>query len=633
MAGGVAAGAGLALALGLGHTPRAQASAVSSTAAPAISVVGNQLESAGTPVQLRGVNSNAYQDCGGGQTFYDTTFPADPDDDFADQPVNPYSVAVMRSWGINAVRLAVNEDCWLGEPTAANGSPTSATLPDRCATYASPEMCETAAGYRTALERYVALLSASGLYVVIDLQNTAPPGDAATSGIDYFPDAADAPTFWHQVASAFAAEPNVLFDLAGEWAAGPYGGPYYAAGTFGYTAADAGENWSDDDIWNCWRNGCDQVPSLYGGTFETAGVQTLIDTIRSTGATNPIVLGSPDYTLGYGERDCGSAASTPCWQAYAPSDPDGQLVYDAHLYDFSFGPLSTDADGAADPTTAQEDTAVSGAEDYLDDLLVPIARTYPVMLGELGEVSCQAGDAPFVPAVLSAVDQAESQDGVAISVFGWTWDTNTDNGDQIAGGWQCPTGEYGTGGPLLISDYDGAPTAMGQVFEHWFQAKDPGHPAPPASPDATAGVTTATAPAATSPAMTEPATTAPATTAPPVTSTVPTGPVASVANGPATTYPAPAAPVAKTPPRITVDGTTLVCAGGVFRDAGAARARFSWYDARSGRKLAGPERSDRLARTRVRGHAIYCRETVGAASARSTARRIPDRVRVVRSTG
>jgi hypothetical protein len=79
-------------------------------------------------------------------------------------------------------------------------------------------------------------------------------------------------------------------------------------------------------------------------------------------------------------------------------------------------------------------------------------------------------------------------------------------------------------------------------------------------------------------------------------------------------------------PHISVSAGQLVCGGGVFHSAGAARASFSWYDASSGRKLAGPARSDRLARTHVRGHAVYCRETVGAASARSGVIRVPARI-------
>jgi endoglucanase len=224
----------LAVCLGLmlGVLVGGPASAMAS-GPPVISVVGTQLSSAGVSVQLRGVNRGAYSGCSG-NAVYDATFApfGDPDDDFADGPVNQWTVDVMKSWGINAVRLPVNESCWLGEPTAADAVAGQTPQPSECETYA-PSVCETAADYRQSVEDYVDLLGANGLYVIVDLQDTAPPGYAADQ-VDHYPDAANAPTFWSQAAAAFGADPYVLFDLTGEIGAGPYDG--HGSGTAGSTA-------------------------------------------------------------------------------------------------------------------------------------------------------------------------------------------------------------------------------------------------------------------------------------------------------------------------------------------------------------------------------------------------------------
>ena len=65
---------------------------------------GNAIvDSAGRVIQLRGVNrSGAEYACAEGWGFFDG-----PTDD-------PASIAAMKSWHVNAVRLPMNEDCWLG---------------------------------------------------------------------------------------------------------------------------------------------------------------------------------------------------------------------------------------------------------------------------------------------------------------------------------------------------------------------------------------------------------------------------------------------------------------------------------------------------------------------------------------
>jgi aryl-phospho-beta-D-glucosidase BglC (GH1 family) len=55
----------------------------------------------------------------------------------------------MKDWGINAVRISLNEACWNSER------------------YVNPAYA--GARYRSVIEVYVKLLTARGLYVILDL--------------------------------------------------------------------------------------------------------------------------------------------------------------------------------------------------------------------------------------------------------------------------------------------------------------------------------------------------------------------------------------------------------------------------------------------------------------------------------
>src|ERR671922_238428 len=97
------------------------------------------------PVRLLGVNrSGAEYACVGGHGFFAG-------------PTDRRAIAAMTAWRINAVRVPLNEHCWLG----INGAPS--------------EYSHTR--YQRAIKAYVARLHRAGLYVVLDLHWSA-PGDA-----------------------------------------------------------------------------------------------------------------------------------------------------------------------------------------------------------------------------------------------------------------------------------------------------------------------------------------------------------------------------------------------------------------------------------------------------------------------
>jgi len=236
-------------------------------------VEGKRLvNSAGDVVVLHGVNraGTEYKCVGGG---------IPPGGGIFDGPDDAASVVAIKSWRANAVRIGLNEDCWLG----INGVP---------AEYAG-------SSYQRAIADYVSLLNANGLYAILQLHWSA-PGSTLADAQQPMPDLEHAGTFWSQVAGTFKSNTAVIFDLFNE--------PYPDDGADSAAA------------WTCWRDGgrCRGVP------FEAAGMQLLVDVVRATGATNVIALGGLRWSNYLSE-----------WLVYRPSDPLNNLVAAWHAYDFN----------------------------------------------------------------------------------------------------------------------------------------------------------------------------------------------------------------------------------------------------------------------------------------------------------
>ena len=191
-----------------------------------------------------------------------------------DGPSDAASVAVLKTWNINIVRLPVNEDCWLG----INGVQIGGTA------------------YQTAIVNYVNLLTASNMAAIIDLQWAA-PGTTVADQLTPMPDADHAPTFWTSVANTFKGNGSVIFDLFNE--------PY------------PDNNNNSIAAWNCLLNGgtCSGVP------YTAAGTQTLVNAIRATGSTNIVMVPGVQYTNVLDQ-----------WQQYRPTDPANALVASWHSY-------------------------------------------------------------------------------------------------------------------------------------------------------------------------------------------------------------------------------------------------------------------------------------------------------------
>ncbi|HEY2716926.1 MAG TPA: cellulase family glycosylhydrolase [Solirubrobacterales bacterium] len=289
---------------------------------PALSVSGNRLVDAnGNTVRLLGVNRVSPE--------YACTFGeigSGPEAGFPGyNPLTPADAAAIAAWHPTAVRVPLNEDCWLGQ----NGMPTQGL---------------SAATYREAIVAYVGYLHARGLYAILDLHWSNPLNLPSGEGLHPMPDQ-QAPAFWKSVAEAFAGDGAVVFDAFNE--------PYDPA-----THGDP----SHPVSWSCWRDGGCQVPAAPdtqppnpGQTYTATGMQQIVSAIRSTGSRQPIMLGGLEY-----------ANDLSGWLAHEPTDPAGALLASFHNY------------------SGQE----CDDEACWNGTVAPVAAAVPVLTGEFGETDC-----------------------------------------------------------------------------------------------------------------------------------------------------------------------------------------------------------------------------------------------------
>ncbi|HZL20913.1 MAG TPA: cellulase family glycosylhydrolase, partial [Polyangia bacterium] len=187
---------------------------------------------------------------------------------------NMATITAMLAWKINAVRIPLNEDCWL----SLNGVSSKAS----------------GAAYQSAILTWVNLLLQNGIYPILDLHWTENNGAKAT-GQQPMPDAAHGPAFWSSVAAAYANSPKVIFDLFNE--------PYPDNNT--------------DGGWSCWKNG----GTCTGVGYQVAGMQSLVTAVRGAGANNLILVAGIEY-----------ANDLSQWLQNEPSDPANNLAVSWHVY-------------------------------------------------------------------------------------------------------------------------------------------------------------------------------------------------------------------------------------------------------------------------------------------------------------
>ena len=330
------------------------AAASGPAATAGLHVSGNQLlDGAGQPLVLHGVDrSGSEYACIQGFGFFDG-------------PSDAASVQAIAAWHTNAVRVPLNEDCWLG----INAAPAA----------------YSGAAYRSAIAAYVDLLNQSGLVAILDLHWTA-AGSGQSTGQTQMADADHAPAFWSSVAATFKSNSSVIFDL--------YNEPH-------------------DISWACWRDG----GSNCGTGYTVAGMQSMVDAVRASGANNVLMLGGLAY-----------ANDLSQWLAYRPTDPRHNLIAAWHVYNFN---------------------ACNNAGCY-DSQVAPVAQQVPLVAGEIGENDCAHG---FIDGLMVWLDAHNA------GYVGWAWNTQA-----------CASF------PSLISDYSGTPTNFGIGLKNHLAALDSGGP-------------------------------------------------------------------------------------------------------------------------------------------------------------
>jgi endoglucanase len=335
--------------------------------APQLQVSGNELvNTSGQAVLLHGVDrSGTEYECVQGNGIFDG-------------PNDQASITAMKEWGVNAVRVPLNEACWNGESYVDSA-------------YAG-------ANYQSAIESYVQLLNENGIVAILDLHWTDGAYSGPSSGCGSaeavcqkpMPDAAESVPFWSSVASAFKGNDAVVFDLFNE--------PY----------PERADNDDETEGWQCWLNG---GSDCVGIGYPVAGMQTLVNTVRDTGANNVIMLGGLEY-----------ANDLTQWLQYEPTDPDHDLTASWHSYNFN----------------------TCDTESCWTSQVAPVAASVPVVAGEIGENDC-AGT--YIDPLTTWLESEN------ISFLAWAWNAD----------FNCSSG------PGLITDYNGDPTPYGAAYQAILQ--------------------------------------------------------------------------------------------------------------------------------------------------------------------
>lgn len=343
-----------------------------------LSVVTGTIEAAGSSLSVR-IVGNHFVD-GNGRTVRllgvnrsGTEYECMANNGFFDGPSDANSIAAMARWNIDAVRVPLNEDCWLG----INGAPAA----------------YSGLSYRNAIAAYVNRLHQAGMYAIVDLHWNAQgslPADGKTGQGRDMADLDHAPAYWSSVATFFRSDHGVIFDLFNE--------PH-------------------DISWDCWLHGC--TVSDGTGTWQAAGMQTLLNAVRATGATNVITLSSDGW-----------GGDIPQWINYRPNDPVRQTAAGWHVY--------------------YPETWWSDPSRWSQGVTPVLAAGIPIVATELGEHDCAGGWLnQFLP-------WADSR---GLSYTAWTWDNWPD----------CSN-------PVLITDYSGTPTGYGVAFRDHLRSLAGFHP-------------------------------------------------------------------------------------------------------------------------------------------------------------
>jgi endoglucanase len=322
-------------------------------------------------------------------------------------PSNPWSGqtgtpepdwALFKSWGINIVRIPLNEASWNGgtcvDAVGAFGGPAG-----------NQRKTDPGNNYQATVKAAVSAAGAHGLLVILDLHWSA-PGPWCPLAQNAQADEDHSIAFWHQVATTFQGNLGVVFELFNE--------------PFGDGMA------SGQDGWRVLRDGGHFTKFATGGTpnsmayeWKAAGMQQLLETIRSTGANNVVLAPGVNYT-----------SDLSRWVEYALRDPQHQLGVAWHAY----------AKYGAEYGSSDYSQPNYGAQSYRSAQAI-VAAGWPVLITEFGDRNTPGTpSAPFASTLLPKVD------AMGIGYLGWAWDVwpTAPANVLIKDGYGTPTDGYGT---------------------------------------------------------------------------------------------------------------------------------------------------------------------------------------------
>jgi hypothetical protein len=278
------------------------------------------------------------------------------------------NTATITYWSVNSVRLPLSEDIWL------HGQ--------------SSESC-SATQYRALIKQTVDTFTALKLNVILDLHWSDAGGKSAQGGGPWSMPDADSVLFWKQVASIYKSYSNVLFEL--------YNEPHPPS-------------------WSCWIGPCSITDKTYSNdcrctkklTFNSVGMQALVDAVRKAGATNLVLVAGMDW--GY------DLSQITRYQIKGTN-----VVYDTHLYPYP-----------------------NKQPNSWDSAFGTLSKKYAVISAESGEYDCGTS---YMRSLLTYFDAHK------IGWIAWAW---------VVAGSPCTY-------PQLVQNYKGTPTnGMGQLIYRWL---------------------------------------------------------------------------------------------------------------------------------------------------------------------
>ncbi len=327
--------------------------AVASAVPPSLHVQGNRvLDSANGQVNLRGVNCATLEWSTDGEGHILET------------------VAVaLKDWHCNILRIPLSQDRWFGK---------------------APGQTDAGKSYRALVAQVVAKCSKANAYAMLDLHWNDCGVWGKNIGQHVMPDMYSA-TFWRSCAGVYKNNPAVLFDLYNE---------------------------THDTTWAIWKDGGTITEKTGVGarqgpfvpvTYKTPGMQTLLDTIRRTGAKNVAVVGGLDWAYDLSGFSKG----------FALRDQGGRgIIYACHAYPF------------------KGDTP----EQFLTKLDSALPK-FPVIISEFGSTPANKADlAKPDPWIVRIMDELGRR-----KCHFTAWDLHPSAGPTLISDWKyTPTPSFGT---------------------------------------------------------------------------------------------------------------------------------------------------------------------------------------------